>query len=188
MGALCSFDAFLAKYRLDDPAYQQLAAIARGADSLRLEPMVQALPDRNTQLSSQDPVTQRSSSAHDPTGSPSLCRARWHCLTIVCRTDRPSPLGPVCHFVPVPSRSLKKWGAPPVRNRASVRNGGALVRVANAYKQCLQHSSTAPPEWRVGAPCRATTGRECEVDARAERGHLDAPFPPVPDVGDFLIE
>ena len=145
MGALCSFDAFLAKYRLDDPALQQLAAIVRGADSLRLEPMVQALPDRNTQLSSQDPVTQRSSSAHDPTGSPSLCRARWHCLTIVCRTDRPSPLGPVCHFVPVPSRSLKKWGAPPVRNRASVRNGGALVRVANAYKQCLQHSSTGPP-------------------------------------------
>ncbi len=36
-GELCSFDAFLAKYRLDDPALQQLAAIVRGADTSRLE-------------------------------------------------------------------------------------------------------------------------------------------------------
>jgi hypothetical protein len=34
---LCSFDAFLQKYRLDDPALQQLAAIVRGADTSRLD-------------------------------------------------------------------------------------------------------------------------------------------------------
>jgi rhodanese-related sulfurtransferase len=32
-GALCSFDAFLAHYRLTDPALKQLAAIVRGADT-----------------------------------------------------------------------------------------------------------------------------------------------------------
>jgi hypothetical protein len=37
VGELCSFDAFLAKYRLDDPALRQLAAIVRGADTSRLE-------------------------------------------------------------------------------------------------------------------------------------------------------
>jgi hypothetical protein len=37
VGELCSFDAFLAKYRLDDPALQQLAAIVRGADTSRLD-------------------------------------------------------------------------------------------------------------------------------------------------------
>jgi len=37
VGELCSFDAFLAKYGLDDPALQQLAAIVRGADTSRLE-------------------------------------------------------------------------------------------------------------------------------------------------------
>jgi hypothetical protein len=36
-GELCSFDAFLKKYRLDDPALQQLAAIVRGADTSRLD-------------------------------------------------------------------------------------------------------------------------------------------------------
>jgi hypothetical protein len=36
-GELCSFDAFLAKYRLDDPALQQLAVIVRGADTSRLD-------------------------------------------------------------------------------------------------------------------------------------------------------
>jgi hypothetical protein len=36
-GELCSFDAFLAKYRLDDPALQQLATIVRGADTSRLD-------------------------------------------------------------------------------------------------------------------------------------------------------
>ena len=37
VGDLCSFDAFLSKYRLSDPALQQLAAIVRGADTSRLE-------------------------------------------------------------------------------------------------------------------------------------------------------
>lgn len=36
VGDLCSFDAFLAKYRLRQPALQQLAAIVRGADTSRL--------------------------------------------------------------------------------------------------------------------------------------------------------
>jgi hypothetical protein len=35
-GELCSFDAFLAKYELDDPALQQLTEIVRGADAMRL--------------------------------------------------------------------------------------------------------------------------------------------------------
>ena len=34
-GPLCSFDAFLAKYRLDDPALQRIAVIVRGADTSR---------------------------------------------------------------------------------------------------------------------------------------------------------
>ena len=33
---LCSFDAFLDKYQLSDPALQQLAVIVRGADTSRL--------------------------------------------------------------------------------------------------------------------------------------------------------
>jgi hypothetical protein len=33
----CSFDAFLAKYALTEPALQQLATIVRGADTSRLE-------------------------------------------------------------------------------------------------------------------------------------------------------
>ena len=37
VGDLCSFDAFLAKYRLDEPALQQLATIVRGADTSRLD-------------------------------------------------------------------------------------------------------------------------------------------------------
>jgi hypothetical protein len=37
VGELCSFDAFLARYQLTDPALQQLAAIVRGADTSRLE-------------------------------------------------------------------------------------------------------------------------------------------------------
>ena len=37
VGELCSFDAFLAKYQLAEPALQQLAAIVRGADTSRLE-------------------------------------------------------------------------------------------------------------------------------------------------------
>ncbi|MGH8550432.1 MAG: chromate resistance protein ChrB domain-containing protein [Methylococcales bacterium] len=36
-GELCSFDAFLKKYDLDDPALQQLAVIVRGADTSRLD-------------------------------------------------------------------------------------------------------------------------------------------------------
>ena len=36
VGELCSFDAFLKKYNLTDPALHQLAAIVRGADTSRL--------------------------------------------------------------------------------------------------------------------------------------------------------
>jgi len=36
-GELCSFDAFLTKYRLTDPALRQLAVIVRGADTSRLD-------------------------------------------------------------------------------------------------------------------------------------------------------
>jgi hypothetical protein len=36
-GEFCSFDAFLKRYRLADPALQQLAAIVRGADTSRLD-------------------------------------------------------------------------------------------------------------------------------------------------------
>lgn len=39
---LCSFDAFLQKYRLTDPALQSLAVIVRGADTDRLELAPQA--------------------------------------------------------------------------------------------------------------------------------------------------
>ena len=37
VGDLCSFDAFLGKYALRDPALQQLATIVRGADTSRLD-------------------------------------------------------------------------------------------------------------------------------------------------------
>ena len=37
VGERCSFDAFLAKHHLDDPALQQLALIVRGADTSHLE-------------------------------------------------------------------------------------------------------------------------------------------------------
>jgi hypothetical protein len=37
VGELCSFDAFLARYGLNDPALVQLAAIVRGADTSRLD-------------------------------------------------------------------------------------------------------------------------------------------------------
>ena len=37
VGELCSFDAFLAKYELDEPALQQLGTIVRGADTSRLD-------------------------------------------------------------------------------------------------------------------------------------------------------
>ncbi|MFL9963783.1 chromate resistance protein [Paraburkholderia sediminicola] len=36
-GKLCSFDAFLQKYQLDDPALLRLARIVRGADTGRLD-------------------------------------------------------------------------------------------------------------------------------------------------------
>jgi hypothetical protein len=36
-GEFCSFDAFLKKYGLDDPALRQLAVIVRGADTSRLD-------------------------------------------------------------------------------------------------------------------------------------------------------
>ena len=37
VGELCSFDAFMLKYGLNDPALQQLALIVRGADTDRLD-------------------------------------------------------------------------------------------------------------------------------------------------------
>lgn len=37
VGELCSFDAFLKKHNLTEPALQQLAAIVRGADTSRLD-------------------------------------------------------------------------------------------------------------------------------------------------------
>lgn len=37
VGEFCSFDAFLDKYRLTDPALQQVASIVRGADTSRLD-------------------------------------------------------------------------------------------------------------------------------------------------------
>jgi len=37
VGDLCSFDAFLKKYSLNDKALQQLAVIVRGADTSRLD-------------------------------------------------------------------------------------------------------------------------------------------------------
>lgn len=37
VGELCSFDAFLAQYNLDDPALRHLAFIVRGADTSRLD-------------------------------------------------------------------------------------------------------------------------------------------------------
>ena len=41
-GPLCTFDALLAKYQLDDPALQELATIVRGADTGRLDLAPQA--------------------------------------------------------------------------------------------------------------------------------------------------
>jgi hypothetical protein len=37
VGERCSFDAFLQKYELTDPALQRLASIVRGADTSRLD-------------------------------------------------------------------------------------------------------------------------------------------------------
>ena len=36
-GDLCSFDAFMKKHKLEDPALQQLSRIVRGADTSRLD-------------------------------------------------------------------------------------------------------------------------------------------------------
>lgn len=41
-GELCSFDAFLKKFRLNDPALEELAVIVRGADTNRLQLAPQA--------------------------------------------------------------------------------------------------------------------------------------------------
>ncbi len=41
-GPLCSFDALLAKYQLDDPSLKELAVIVRGADTARLDLAPQA--------------------------------------------------------------------------------------------------------------------------------------------------
>ena len=41
-GELCSFDAFMHKYKLNDPALLQLATIVRGADTDRLDLAPQA--------------------------------------------------------------------------------------------------------------------------------------------------
>jgi hypothetical protein len=37
VGELCSFDAFLSRYELEDPALHKLAHIVRGADTSRLD-------------------------------------------------------------------------------------------------------------------------------------------------------
>jgi hypothetical protein len=42
VGELCSFDAFLRKYELDEPELQELARIVRGADTGRLDLAAQA--------------------------------------------------------------------------------------------------------------------------------------------------
>ena len=42
VGELCSFDAFLRKYELDEPELQELATIVRGADTGRLDLAPQA--------------------------------------------------------------------------------------------------------------------------------------------------
>jgi hypothetical protein len=42
VGELCSFDAFLRKYKLDEPELQELALIVRGADTGRLDLAPQA--------------------------------------------------------------------------------------------------------------------------------------------------
>jgi hypothetical protein len=42
VGELCSFDAFLKKYRLNDPALKQMAVIVRGADTAKLDIAPQA--------------------------------------------------------------------------------------------------------------------------------------------------
>jgi hypothetical protein len=42
VGELCSFDAFLRNYQLDDPALAELATIVRGADTARPELAPQA--------------------------------------------------------------------------------------------------------------------------------------------------
>lgn len=42
VGQLCSFDAFLKKYRLDDAALAELAVIVRGADTARPQLAAQA--------------------------------------------------------------------------------------------------------------------------------------------------
>jgi hypothetical protein len=42
VGELCSFDAFLRKYRLSDPALADVAVIVRGADTARMELAPQA--------------------------------------------------------------------------------------------------------------------------------------------------
>jgi hypothetical protein len=41
-GDLCSFDAFITRYRLNDPALDELALIVRGADTNRLDLAPQA--------------------------------------------------------------------------------------------------------------------------------------------------
>ena len=41
-GEFCSFDSFLKKYRLDDPALRQVAVIVRGADTDRFDLAPQA--------------------------------------------------------------------------------------------------------------------------------------------------
>ena len=42
VGELCSFDAFITRYRLKDPALDELALIVRGADTGRLDLAPQA--------------------------------------------------------------------------------------------------------------------------------------------------
>jgi hypothetical protein len=54
VGELCSFDAFLERYSLEDPALKQLAAIVRGA-----EPQASGLLAISLGLSAISPMTTR---------------------------------------------------------------------------------------------------------------------------------
>jgi len=82
VGDLCSFDAFLKRYALDEPALHTLATIVRGADTSRLEltPQSAGLYAISLGLSSW-----RSILSHSPTGlsirtiAPTVSTASWYC-------------------------------------------------------------------------------------------------------------
>jgi len=67
VGELCSFDAFIRKHHLTDPALQQLAVIVRGADTARpeLAPQCPAMPRLASDVAG--PVAQLSRRSRDAT-------------------------------------------------------------------------------------------------------------------------